>query len=116
LVCGGEGVGVFWCASTFLFCCATFFFFFFFFFLFSFFFFLFFLKTHNIICCSFSSLRCVDDRGECTVFIHRKKPTDWQEVRLEREREEREMRRKEEEIEAEQRRLEQAEIDGDDEV
>ena len=88
----------------------------FFFFLFSFFFFLFFLKTHNIICCSFSSLRCVDDRGECAVFIHRKKPTDWQEVRLEREREEREMRRKEEEIEAEQRRLEQAEIDGDDEV
>ena len=56
------------------------------------------------------------DRGECTVFIHRKKATDWQEVRLERERKEREMRRMEEEIAAEQKRLEQAEIDGDNEV
>ena len=57
-----------------------------------------------------------DGRGECTVFIHRKKPTDWQAVRLEREKKEQEMRRVEEEIAEEQKRLEQAEIDGDDEV
>lgn len=57
-----------------------------------------------------------DGRGECTVFIHRKKPTDWQAVRLEREKKEQEMRRMEEEIAEEQKRLEQAEIDGDDEV
>ena len=50
------------------------------------------------------------------MFIHRKKPTDWQEVRLERESEEREKRRIEEEMEEARKRKEQAEIDGDDEV